>query len=82
MRWADAEEIFVPKIGLADGLIHTLYEEVKLKEIERLNNGILGKGQLGNWEIEYIIRYTRNAKIEGSSAFKRSMRINRYFYSS
>ncbi|NOT52025.1 MAG: exopolyphosphatase [Chitinophagaceae bacterium] len=34
MRWADAEEIYVPKIGLADGLIHTLYEEVKLKEIE------------------------------------------------
>jgi exopolyphosphatase / guanosine-5'-triphosphate,3'-diphosphate pyrophosphatase len=34
MRWADTEEIFVPKIGLADGLIHTLYEEVKLKEIE------------------------------------------------
>jgi exopolyphosphatase/guanosine-5'-triphosphate,3'-diphosphate pyrophosphatase len=34
MRWTDAEEIFVPKIGLADGLIHTLYEEVKLKEIE------------------------------------------------
>jgi len=29
MRWADTEEIFVPKIGLADGLIHTLYEEVK-----------------------------------------------------
>ena len=29
MRWADAIEIFVPKIGLADGLIHTLYEEVK-----------------------------------------------------
>lgn len=34
MRWADADDIFVPKIGLADGLIHTLYEEVKLKEIE------------------------------------------------
>jgi len=34
MRWADTEEIYVPKIGLADGLIHTLYEEVKLKEIE------------------------------------------------
>lgn len=32
MRWADAQEIFVPKIGLADGLIHALYEEVKLKE--------------------------------------------------
>jgi exopolyphosphatase/guanosine-5'-triphosphate,3'-diphosphate pyrophosphatase len=34
MRWADAQEIYVPKIGLADGLIHTLYEEVKLKELE------------------------------------------------
>lgn len=29
MRWADAAEIYVPKIGLADGLIHSLYEEVK-----------------------------------------------------
>lgn len=29
MRWADTEEIFVPKIGLADGLIHTLYEELQ-----------------------------------------------------
>jgi exopolyphosphatase/guanosine-5'-triphosphate,3'-diphosphate pyrophosphatase len=29
MRWADSEEIYIPKIGLADGLIHTLYEEVK-----------------------------------------------------
>lgn len=29
MRWADTEEIFVPKIGLADGLINILYEEVK-----------------------------------------------------
>ena len=34
MRWADAQEIFVPKIGLADGLIHNLYEEVKLREME------------------------------------------------
>ena len=34
LRWADAQEIFVPKIGLADGLIHTLYEEVRLKEVE------------------------------------------------
>jgi len=33
MRWTDTEEIFVPKIGLADGLIHTLYEEVRLKEV-------------------------------------------------
>ena len=31
LRWADAEEIYVPKIGLADGLIHNLYEEVKTK---------------------------------------------------
>lgn len=29
MNWADAEEIFVPKIGLADGLIHILYDRVK-----------------------------------------------------
>jgi exopolyphosphatase/guanosine-5'-triphosphate,3'-diphosphate pyrophosphatase len=28
MRWADAHEIYVPKIGLADGLIQNLYEEV------------------------------------------------------
>jgi exopolyphosphatase/guanosine-5'-triphosphate,3'-diphosphate pyrophosphatase len=34
MRWADTEEIFVPKIGLADGLIHNLYEEVKLQNME------------------------------------------------
>lgn len=34
MRWADADEIYVPKIGLADGLIHTLYEEIRLKELE------------------------------------------------
>jgi exopolyphosphatase/guanosine-5'-triphosphate,3'-diphosphate pyrophosphatase len=30
MRWADIEEIYVPKIGLADGLIQNLYEEIKL----------------------------------------------------
>ena len=29
MRWADINEIYVPKIGLADGLIQHLYEEVK-----------------------------------------------------
>jgi exopolyphosphatase/guanosine-5'-triphosphate,3'-diphosphate pyrophosphatase len=34
MRWADTEEIFVPKIGLADGLIHNLYEEVRLQNTE------------------------------------------------
>ncbi len=29
MRWANAEEIYVPKIGLADGLVKHLWEEVK-----------------------------------------------------
>ncbi|RYZ30376.1 MAG: exopolyphosphatase [Chitinophagaceae bacterium] len=29
MNWAEAEEIHVPKIGLADGLIHILYDRVK-----------------------------------------------------
>lgn len=29
MRWAASEEIYVPKIGLADGLIRHLWEEVK-----------------------------------------------------
>ncbi len=33
MRWADTEEIFVPKIGLADGLIHLLYDEVMVGQI-------------------------------------------------
>src|SRR5690606_22304572 len=30
MRWADAEEIYVPKIGLADGLIQALYAEISV----------------------------------------------------
>ncbi len=29
MRWSGALEIYVPKIGLADGLIHHLWEELK-----------------------------------------------------
>ena len=29
MRWADAAEIYVPKIGLADGLVKHLWDEVK-----------------------------------------------------
>jgi exopolyphosphatase/guanosine-5'-triphosphate,3'-diphosphate pyrophosphatase len=29
MRWADADEILVPKIGLADGLIQHLYSELR-----------------------------------------------------
>lgn len=31
MRWADIQEIYVPKIGLADGLIQHLYNEIKTK---------------------------------------------------
>jgi len=31
MRWADADEIYVPKIGLADGLIQHLYYELVAK---------------------------------------------------
>lgn len=31
MRWCDADEIFIPKIGLADGLIHKLYDDLLLK---------------------------------------------------
>jgi exopolyphosphatase/guanosine-5'-triphosphate,3'-diphosphate pyrophosphatase len=34
MRWANAQEIFVPKIGLADGLIQHLYNEVKGNEVK------------------------------------------------
>ena len=33
MRWADADEIYVPKIGLADGLIQHLYYELTSKGI-------------------------------------------------
>ncbi len=31
MRWAEADEIYVPKVGLADGLIKMLYNERKVK---------------------------------------------------
>jgi exopolyphosphatase/guanosine-5'-triphosphate,3'-diphosphate pyrophosphatase len=31
MRWSDSEEIYVPKIGLADGLIQHLYSELHAK---------------------------------------------------
>ncbi|MDX2002698.1 MAG: exopolyphosphatase [Chitinophagales bacterium] len=32
MRWADIDTIFVPKIGLSDGIIHLLYEEHRKKQ--------------------------------------------------
>ena len=34
MRWAGAQEIYVPKIGLADGLIQHLYADLKKKGLE------------------------------------------------
>jgi len=34
MRWANTEEIYVPKIGLADGLIQHLYEELIRKGVK------------------------------------------------
>ncbi len=36
MRWANAQEIYVPKIGLADGLIQHLYADLKSNERDRL----------------------------------------------
>ncbi|WP_435577557.1 Ppx/GppA phosphatase family protein [Gilvibacter sp.] len=34
MKWAKADYIYVPKIGLADGIIKTLHQEHKAKNIE------------------------------------------------
>lgn len=34
MRWANTTEIWVPKIGLADGLIKLLYKQVRLRGME------------------------------------------------
>jgi exopolyphosphatase/guanosine-5'-triphosphate,3'-diphosphate pyrophosphatase len=33
MRWAGSNEIYVPRIGLADGLIQHLYEEIKMNNL-------------------------------------------------
>lgn len=33
MRWAGCSEIYVPRIGLADGLIQHLYQEIKMQNI-------------------------------------------------
>lgn len=33
MRWTGSTEIYVPRIGLADGLIQHLYEEIKMQNI-------------------------------------------------
>jgi exopolyphosphatase / guanosine-5'-triphosphate,3'-diphosphate pyrophosphatase len=34
MNWSEAEDIFVPKIGLADGLIHMLYDRVQKQGVK------------------------------------------------
>lgn len=31
MTWSDIDKIFVPKISVADGLIHSIYEAVQKK---------------------------------------------------
>lgn len=28
MRWTDIKEMYVPRIGLVDGLVHALYQEI------------------------------------------------------
>ena len=33
MRWSEVDEIFVPKIGLADGLIQHLFKELMMREM-------------------------------------------------
>ena len=38
MRWANIEEIYVPKIGLADGLVQHLYEELKQQNVKLQNS--------------------------------------------
>jgi len=39
MRWADINEIYVPKIGLADGLVQSLYEELVGKGVIKTTYG-------------------------------------------
>lgn len=34
LKWAGADEILIPKIGLADGLIHSLYDEIVTKALQ------------------------------------------------
>lgn len=37
MKWSNARDIYVPKIGLSDGIVRSLYQEHKAKEME-VNN--------------------------------------------
>jgi exopolyphosphatase/guanosine-5'-triphosphate,3'-diphosphate pyrophosphatase len=34
LKWANIEQVFVPKIGLADGLIHHLYDQVLAEDLK------------------------------------------------
>jgi exopolyphosphatase/guanosine-5'-triphosphate,3'-diphosphate pyrophosphatase len=34
MKWADIKELYVPTIGLSDGIIHVLYEKQKRMQIK------------------------------------------------
>lgn len=34
MKWSKADYVYVPKIGLSDGIIKTLYHEIKARELE------------------------------------------------
>jgi exopolyphosphatase / guanosine-5'-triphosphate,3'-diphosphate pyrophosphatase len=43
MRWAGATEIYVPKIGLADGLVQHLWEEVKMKNVDSQKSIVNGQ---------------------------------------
>jgi exopolyphosphatase/guanosine-5'-triphosphate,3'-diphosphate pyrophosphatase len=36
MRWANISEIFVPQIGLADGIIKLLYKEIYIDQLNRV----------------------------------------------
>ena len=39
MKWANIDDIYVPKIGLADGLIQHLFEEVRARQSAAMGNG-------------------------------------------
>jgi exopolyphosphatase/guanosine-5'-triphosphate,3'-diphosphate pyrophosphatase len=36
MRWANISEIFVPQIGLADGIIKLLYKDIYIDQLNRV----------------------------------------------
>jgi exopolyphosphatase/guanosine-5'-triphosphate,3'-diphosphate pyrophosphatase len=38
MKWAEASKIFVPKIGLSDGMVREVYAEYKLGLLSSLDD--------------------------------------------